>query len=432
LNKKTVRDIDLKDKRVMLRADYNVPVKNGVITDDYRIKQSLPTIQHILEQPGTSLIIISHLGRPEGHPDKDSSLEPAATALGDLLGKPVHFVSDCVGDTVKQAAANLKAGEVLLLENLRFHPEEEDDSADFAKALLESTGAQVFVQDGFGVVHRAHASTDAVAKLIPSVAGLLLEKEVDAISRVMKEPARPLITIVGGAKITDKAEILMRFIDIADCVAIGGAMANTFLAAEGIRVGKSLVEPEEFENARQIIKKARRLESEKTFNFLMPIDVVVSKKANGSVTTRLVDLSSHTLADIQAYPQKPPSSASEVADDEMILDIGPVSAAIIAGSIKLSKTVLWNGAMGVTETKGLAGAASPFAHGTRVVVDAMIGTSRQHQNRPFTLVGGGDTVGYVQQQGLVEEFDHVSTGGGASLELMAGRSLPGVEVLQDK
>jgi 3-phosphoglycerate kinase len=432
LNKKTVRDIDLQNKRVLLRADYNVPVKNGVITDNYRIKQSLPTVQYILEQPGTSLVIISHLGRPEGKTDKENSLEPAAQTLGELLGKPVRFAPDCIGDVVKRASDSLRPGEVLLLENLRFHPEEENNSADFAKAVVDATGTQVFVQDGFGVVHRAHASTDAIAKLIPSVAGLLLEKEVDAVTKVMEEPAKPLITVIGGAKITDKIDILNRFIDIADCVAIGGAMANNFLAAEGVRVGKSLVEPEAYEMAKEVVEKARQAETQRPFSLLIPVDVVVSNKMDGTAPTRVVDLSNHALADIEAYPKKPEPAAFEIGEAEMILDIGPVSAGIIAGALRLSKTVIWNGAMGVTETKGLAGAYDPFAHGTRVIVDAMIGTSRQHQNRPFTLVGGGDTVGYVEQQGLVEEFSHVSTGGGASLELMAGRSLPGVEVLEDK
>jgi len=432
LNKKTVRDVDLQNKRVLLRADYNVPVQNGVITDDYRIKQSLPTVQYILEQPGTSLVIISHLGRPEGHPDKENSLEPAAEALGELLGKPVRLVPDCVGDAVKQATGELKPGEVLLLENLRFHSEEEANSSDFAKAIIEAAGAQIFVQDGFGVVHRAHASTDAIAKLLPSVAGLLLEKEVEAIAGAMQDPTKPLMTIVGGAKITDKIDILNRFIDIADCVAIGGAMANNFLAAEGIKVGKSLVEQEALEMTQEVMQKAKQTETKRPFSFLVPVDVVVSGKMDGTAPTRVIDLSNHALADIEAYPKKPEPSAFEIGDGEMILDIGPVSAGIIAGAVKMSKTVIWNGAMGVTETKGLAGAHNPFAYGTRVIVDAMIGTSRQHQNRPFTLVGGGDTVGYVEQEGLVEEFSHVSTGGGASLELMAGRSLPGVEVLEDK
>ena len=432
LKKKTVRDIDLQNKRVLLRADYNVPVQNGVITDDYRIKQSLPTVKYILEQPGTSLVIISHMGRPKGPQDKENSLEPAAEALSELLGKPVRFIPDCVGDAVKQAAGNLKAGEVLLLENLRFHPEEEANSSDFSKTIIEATRAQVFVQDGFGVVHRAHASTDAIAKLIPSVAGLLLEKEADAITKVMQEPAKPLITIVGGAKITDKIDILNRFIDIADCVAVGGAMANNFLAAEGLKIGKSLVEPEAYDMAREVMEKARKAETERPFSFLVPVDVVVSTKMDGTAPTQVVDLSNHALADIEAYPKKPEPSAFEISGDKMILDIGPVSAAIIAGAIKLGKTVIWNGAMGVTETKGLAGTHNPFAHGTKVIVEAMIGTNPPHQNRPFTLIGGGDTVGYIEEQGLVEEFGHVSTGGGASLELMAGRSLPGIEVLADK
>ncbi|OGL24926.1 phosphoglycerate kinase [Candidatus Saccharibacteria bacterium RIFCSPHIGHO2_01_FULL_48_12] len=432
MTKKTVRDIDLQNKRVLLRADYNVPVQNGVITDDFRIRQSLPTVDYILSQPGTSLVLISHLGRPEGASDQGASLEPVATTLQELLGKKVRFVASNTGEEVKQASSSMQPGDILMLENLRFNPGEENNSIEFAKAVVEATGAQVFIQDGFGVVHRAHASTDAMAKLLPSVGGLLLEKEVDTIAKIMQAPARPLITVVGGAKISDKIEILNRFIDFADCVAVGGGMANSFLAAEDVRVGKSLVEPGALESAREILQKAKKTESERPFNFMLPVDVVVSTKTDGSAPTRIVDLSSHSLADIMAYPKRPERLAVEIADDEMILDIGPVSAGYISGAIKLSNTVIWNGACGVTETKGLAGASGPFAHGTKMIVDAMIGTSRYHQNRPFSLVGGGDTVGYVEEQGLTEEFGHVSTGGGASLELMAGRNLPGIEILGDK
>jgi len=432
MNKKTLKDIDLKNKRVLLRADYNVPVKNGIITNDYRIKQSLPTARYILEQEGSSLIIISHLGRPGGKPDHASSLEPAATHLADLLGKPVRFVSDCVGEQVERAVQNLKAGGIMMLENLRFHAEEESNSSDFAKAIVDATGAQVFVQDGFGVVHRAHASTEAIAKALPSAAGLLLEKEVETIAKVMKEPEHPMVTVVGGAKISDKVEVLNRFIDLADCVAIGGAMANSFLAAAGLKVGKSLVEPEAYDTAREIMQKASQAERQRPFSFLVPVDVVVSKNMEGKAPARIVDLTNQAIADVTSYPKKPDPAAFEVKEDEMILDIGPVSSGYIAGAIRLSRTVMWNGAMGVTETKGIAGAHAPFSHGTRTIVDAMIGASRQHANRPFTFIGGGDTVGYVEEQGLVDEFGHVSTGGGASLELMGGKKLPGIEALQGK
>ncbi|MBI5906961.1 phosphoglycerate kinase [Candidatus Saccharibacteria bacterium] len=414
-----------------MRADYNVPVKDGVISDDYRIKQSLPTIQYILEQEGTSLVITSHLGRPDGKVDQGFSLAPVAKRLAELLAKPVTFAGDCVGEQAKKAAEQLKPGGILLLENVRFHPEEEKNDSEFAKAIVAATGAKVFVQDGFGVVHRAHATTDAITKLLPSVAGLLLLKEVETITKAMEQPEHPLVAVVGGAKISDKIDILRRLIAIADCVAVVGAMANNFLKAEDVNIGKSIYEPEVLDTTRDILETARKTEASRQFNFLVPVDAVVSKAMDGSATTREVDLTSHSLSDIEAYPKIPPPSAYTVAPDELILDIGPITAAYIGGAIKASKTVIWNGTCGVTETKGIAGAHDPFAHGTRIVVDAMIGASRHHQG-PFTLVGGGDTVGYVEAQGLVGDFSHVSTGGGASLDLMSGKALPGVEALADK
>lgn len=431
-NKKTIREIDLTGKRVLLRADYNVPVQAGAIRDDYRIKQSLPTIKYILEQPGTSLVIISHLGRPTSADDHSASLAPVAKRLGQLLQVPVQFAGDCVGEPVKKAAGGLKAGGIVMLENLRYHPEEEKNDESFAKAIVEASGAEVFVQDGFGVVHRAHASTDSIAKLLPAVAGLLVEKEADTITRVMKDPARPLVAVVGGAKISDKIDILNRLIELADCVAIGGAMTNNFLLAEGIKVGSSLIEPEAISTAHDILEKARTVEQHKPFSFMVPADVVVSKDREGKAPTRIVDVASHTVADIQAYPKLPGQDAYTIAPDEMILDVGPVSAAQIAGAIKLARTVIWNGTLGVTEVKGIAGSHPPFAHGTKTIVEAMIGPTNWHHNKPFTLVGGGDTAGYVETEGLIDDFNHVSTGGGAALELMSGRKLPGIEVLLNK
>jgi phosphoglycerate kinase len=430
--KKTVRDIDLAGKRVLLRADYNVPLENGVISDDYRIRQSLPTIQHVLQQAGSSLVIISHLGRPKNPADKQFSLAPVARRLSELLGKQIAFADDCIGEAAKQAAGQLAAGGVLLLENVRFHPEEEKNDSDFAKAIVDATGAEIFVQDGFGVVHRAHATTEGLAKLLPAVAGLLLEKEVNAITDVMQNPERPLVAVIGGAKISDKIDILNRFIELADCVAVAGAMGNNFLMAEGFKMGKSIVEPEVMDTTKEILERAREAERQRDFNFLVPVDVVVSTSHDGTQPTRIVDLASHSLADIEAYPKKPDPRAFTINDDEMMLDIGPISAAHVAGTIKLSKTVIWNGTCGVTEVKGIAGTSDPYSHGTRLIVDAMIGTSNQHHHKPFSLVGGGDTAGYVESEGLLEDFNHVSTGGGASLDLMAGRSLPGVDVLLGK
>ncbi|MDB5169731.1 MAG: phosphoglycerate kinase [Candidatus Saccharibacteria bacterium] len=418
--KQTIRDVDVKGKRVLLRADYNVPLENGKISDDYRIKQSLPTVQYLLDH-GAAVIICSHLGRPSGPNDTSCSLKPVAERLSQLLKKPVTFSAELPGATVP------KPGEVMLLENLRFHPEEEQNDDNFAKQL--AAVADIFVQDGFGVVHRAHASTDAITRHLPSVAGLLLEKEVDTITKIMQKPQRPLVAIIGGAKIADKIDVLNKFIELADFVAIGGAMANTFLLASGVDVADSLVDKSELPVARDIIKKAEAETKERDFTFAIPRDGVVASKIDKLAPTRIVDWGAHVVADIENYPKRVPAAASHVHAHEKILDIGPFSGAFIAGGLQLANTVVWNGTMGVTETDGVQGPVGPYAHGTELIIDAMLG---QFGNRPFSLVGGGDTVGYVQERGLTEAFDHVSTGGGASLELMAGRTLPGVAALRDK
>jgi len=430
INKKTVHDIDLGGKTVLLRADYNVPVENGSITDDYRIRQSVPTVQYLLDQ-NCKVVICSHLGRPKGPYDKETSLEPVAARLGEIMNRQVAFAHDCIGDVVKEAVSHLEHGQILLLENVRYHEEEEKDDEAFARAIVEATGAEIFVQDGFGVVHRAHATTDAVARLLPSVAGLLLAKEVDAITRAMQEPARPLITIIGGAKISDKIELLQKFVEISDFVAVIGAMANTFLLAQGHAIGKSLAEPDSVEMAKQIIGIAEERAKNTKFSFIIPRDVVVSTNLDGSKPTRIVDIAQHTFADITAYPKQPLEASFTVQPDELILDIGPMTASLIAGALKLGGTAIWNGTAGVTETKGLAGAQAPFSHGTKIIVEGLIGASREDKNKPFTVVGGGDTIGYVESEGLAGDFNHVSTGGGASLELMAGKELPGVRVLWD-
>ncbi|HUD10142.1 MAG TPA: phosphoglycerate kinase [Candidatus Saccharimonadales bacterium] len=425
--KQTVKDIDLKGKRVLLRADYNVPVDdNGQITDDYRIQQSLPTIKYLLSQ-NVTLIICSHLGRPDGKPNAKLSLFPVAKRLKELLNVDVEFVPDCIGERVKKAASNLKSGQILVLENLRFHPEEEANDDGFAKQLAAL--ADVFVQDGFGVVHRAHASTEAITHHLPSVAGLLLEKEVDTITNVMENPKRPLAAIIGGAKIADKIDVLNKFIDIADFVAIGGAMANVFLMAEGIPIAKSKVEPDDKAIAKDVIARAKAKAAKQSFIFYIPQDAVVATSLDKIAKTRIVDWSAHVIADIESYPKRPPEASRHITDDEMILDIGPFSGAFVAGALQLSGTVVWNGTMGVTETVGLQGPIGPFAHGTELLIEAMLG---QFGHRPFSLVGGGDTVGYIEERHLVDSFDHVSTGGGASLELMAGGTLPGVAALLDK
>lgn len=426
-NKKTIRDIDLKGKRVLLRADYNVPIgANGEITDDYRIKKSLPTIQYLLKQK-CSIIICSHLGRPAGSDDTSCTLKPVAKQLQKLLGKDVEFIDECVGDDATKATVALKPGQIVLLENLRYHDAEEKNVDSFAKQL--AAHADVFVQDGFGVVHRAHASTDAITKFLPSVAGLLLEKEVDTITNVMEKPEKPLMAIVGGSKISDKIDILNRLIDVADVVAVGGAMANTFLLAQGIDVGKSKTEVDDVPLAKEIIEKAQAKSKKQNFIFYVPQDGIVASTIDKTAKTRIVDWGAHVIAEVENYPKRPPLASAQVAEDEMILDIGPFSGAFMAGSMQLANTVIWNGAMGVTETTSLQGPIGPFAHGTDMIVDAMVG---QYGHKPFTVVGGGDTVGYIEDNGLVDNFNHVSTGGGASMELMSGKKLPGVEALMDK
>jgi phosphoglycerate kinase len=424
--KQTIRDIDMRGKTVLLRADYNVPVRDGKITDDYRVQQSLPTIRYILEQ-GATLIICSHLGRPKSPMDTEYSLFPVAKRLQQLLDKPVAFATDTIGESAQKAVKGAKPGHVVLLENVRFYAEEEANDPSFAKQLASL--ADIFVQDGFGVVHRAHASTEGVTHYLPSVAGLLVEKEVDTITKVMKEPVRPLMAIVGGAKITDKLDVLHRFIALADFVAIGGAMANTFLAAQGHNVGDSLYEKADVPVAKSILRAAALEARKRPFVFSIPHDVVVAEKIDPAASTRIVELTSHTMADIQYYPGRVPAGASRVHAHEKILDIGPFSASFIAGGIQLANTVVWNGTMGVTETAGLQGPIGPTAHGTQTVIEALLG---ELGHKPFTVVGGGDTVGYVESRKLAEHFGHVSTGGGASLELMGGRTLPGVEALVDK
>lgn len=426
-NKKTVKDIDVRGKRVLLRADYNVPLDaKGNITDDYRLQQSLPTLQYLLEH-GASLLLCSHLGRPEGKVNPAESLFPVAKRLQELLGRPVEFVPETVGPRAKKVAENMKPGDVVLLENVRFNPGEETNDESFAKELA-SLG-DIFVQDAFGVVHHGAVSVSELPKYMPSVAGLLLEKEVDTITTAMEHPKRPLVAVIGGAKISDKIEVLQRFIDIADVVAVGGAMANTFLHASGLNVGKSKIAPDDLPLAKEILHKVAAVKEKREFVFYLPQDGVVSTKLDPAAPTRIVDWSAHVIASIEAYPKRPLHESSQVHENEMILDIGPFSGAFIAGLMQLAETVVWNGTMGVTETKSLQGPVGPTAHGTDLLVEAMLG---QFGHRPFSVVGGGDTVAFIQQQGLTASFDHVSTGGGASLELMSGRKLPGVEALGDK
>ncbi len=425
--KKTVRDVNLKGKTVLVRADYNVPLnKDGKIASDFRIQQSLPTIQLLLEQE-CRVVICSHLGRPEGPQDMEYSLRPVAQRLGRLLEKKVAFANDCVGESVVSKVKELSPGGVLLLENLRFHPEEEKNDDTFAKQL--ALLADVFVQDGFGVVHRAHASTDAITRHLPSVAGLLLEQEVKTITTVRDQPKRPLMAIVGGAKISDKIDILYKFVETADVVAVGGALANTFLLAQGVKIGKSLAEPDDVATARDVMERAKRKSKERPFTFYVPQDGVVASAIDPSAKTRVVDWGTQILSDIISYPKKPQKDLIEVGSKELILDIGPFSASFIAGALQLASTVVWNGNLGVTETKSLISPIGPTAQGTELVIDSLLG---KYGSKPFSVIGGGDTAAYVEARKLTEYFGHVSTGGGASLELMVGKTLPGVAALADK
>lgn len=425
-HKKTIKDIDVKGKTVLLRADYNVPLDEHLrITSDYRITQSLPTIEYLLSK-SCKIVIISHLGRPKGR-ETHISLAPVAKRLSELLDRPVQFSHKTVGDEVVQLVQGAKAGDIILLENLRYYPEEEANDTTFAKEL--AVLGEVFVQDGFGVVHRAHASTDAITKYLPSVAGLLLQKEVNTITDAMEKPSRPLMAIIGGAKISDKIDILKRLVDLADVVAVGGAMANTFLMAEGIEIGKSLADKDDIPLAKGIIERSQRKNRKQRFIFYLPQDGVVATKQDTHTKTRIVDWDAHVVASVESYPKRPSRTSGEVGKEEKILDIGPFSGAFIAGSMQLASTVIWNGTMGVTETPALHDPIGPFAHGTDIIVDALLG---EYGNRPFSVVGGGDTVSYLEQRQLTDAFNHVSTGGGASLELMSDKKLPGVEALQNR
>lgn len=428
--KQTIKDVDLNGKTVLIRVDFNVPVNDhGVISDDYRIKKALPTIEYALGK-GAKVVIASHMGRPKGKDDTSCSLKPVSVRLADLLHLPVKFSPDCISKDTKQTIKDLKVGDVLLLENLRYYQEEEKNDDNFAKQLAK--GCDVFVQDGFGVVHRAHASTEAITKHLPAYAGVLLEKEVTTINNAINDPKKPLAVVIGGAKISDKIDLLNTFIDKADFVAVVGAMANTFLLAGGIDVGSSLVEKSAVSGAKHILNKAKSKANKAKFTFYLPHDVVVAKGKDAVNPTRVVDINQHTWADINAYPKKPAKSSYSIASNEWILDIGPMSAAYIAGALATVNTAIWNGTAGVTEVKGLHGASSPYAHGTKIISEALIGEYAEHSH-PFTIVGGGDTVGYVESvPGLREQLGHVSTGGGASLELMAGYKLPGVEALLNK
>ncbi len=403
--KKSLRDVPLDGRTVLVRVDYNVPLHDGVIADDFRIRASLPTIHELLKRR-CKVVLCAHLGRPEGKPNEVESLEPIAHRLMELLHQPVKFVSDCVGDKVIQASKRLHEGDVLLLENLRFHPGEEANDRAFAESLARDSGAEYFVQDGFGVVHRAHASTEAVTHFLPSSAGLLIEKEYTMIMSAMSDPKRPLTAILGGAKISDKIHVIEKFVAVADRIIIGGAMANTFLKFNGLPIGASKTEDGCDDTIRHIYdavsKKAATPEAFAKF-LVLPTDVAVAKTIDGLAERRVV-------------------SVRDVAGDDRILDIGTKSIGNAVSIIASSHTVVWNGTMGMAELPN-------FAHGSARIALALA----QRKGEIMSVVGGGDTADFVMHWDGHDgaSFDHVSTGGGASIELMSGAKLPGIEALMN-
>ena len=403
-SKQTVRDIDVDRQVVLVRVDYNVPLKkDGSIDDDLRIRASLPTIKYLIERQ-CKLVLMSHLGRPEGR-DQSQSLAPVAARLSELLGQSVKFIDDCIGDKVYQTVKHAPCGSVILLENLRYYPQEEADDMEFAKNIAKSTGANLFVQDGFGAAHRAHASTHAITQFLPSFAGLLLEKEVTMINRSMELPARPFVAIIGGAKISDKIDLIKRFIDKADKILIGGAMANTFLKFKRYDMGKSLVESDQDEVLREIYDLATaKVGPENVDDFLvLPKDLAVSTS---------IDDPDQIRREV---------SVDKIANDEMALDIGTQAIDQFCDIITTAKTIVWNGPMGIAEKE-------VFSIGS-----ARIALAIAANNEDVSIVGGGDTADFVLKWSGGDEssFTHISTGGGASMELMSGKKLPGVESLLD-
>jgi phosphoglycerate kinase len=400
--KLTIRDIPLERQTVLVRADYNVPLgKDGTIKDDLRIRASLPTLKYLHDR-GCKIVIMSHLGRPEGK-DAVLSLEPVATRLSELLGHSVTFVEDCIGDKVIQAVKKAPPHSIILLENLRFYKEEEADDTAFAKKIAASTGARYFVQDGFGVVHRAHASTHAITLYIPSVAGLLLEREYQVITDAMEKPKRPLIAVLGGAKISDKIGVIERFVDMADKMIIGGAMANTFLHYKGFKMGASVLEKDEHEVLDRIYQASHKKRDESIEDFIiLPSDVAVAEEISPKTKRRNVSL-------------------SDIGTKDMALDIGDQSIERMVSEIKGAKTVIWNGTLGYAELP-------EFAHGS-----ARLALELATHPETTSIIGGGDTADFILKWDSAdgESFTHVSTGGGASLELMAGEKLPGIECLLD-
>ena len=393
MSARSIRDLDLKGRRLFLRVDFNVPLKNGVIGNDTRIRAALPTIRYALDAGAACVVIASHLGRPKGQPRPEMSLRPVATRLGELLGASVAFASDCVGPDAERAVQPPPPSRVVLLENLRFHPEEEQNDPGFAKGLAAL--ADVYVNDAFGAAHRAHASVEAIVRLMPeAAAGLLMEQELRFLGDALSEPARPFVAVLGGAKVSDKIEVINNLIPQVDRLIIGGAMAYTFLKAMGKPVGRSLVEDDKLDAARHIMTLA----SQRGLELLLPSDHVVAETIEAGTTVETLSVDDGAIG------------------TRMGLDIGPVTIAAYAASLADARTVLWNGPMGVFEI-------DVFARGTMAMANAVA------EVNGTTIVGGGDSIAAVTKAGVADRITHISTGGGASLEFLGGRTLPGVAVL---
>jgi len=394
MNKKTVRDVDVKGKKVLVRVDFNVPMdENLKITDENRILGALPTIRYLMDQ-GAKTILCSHLGRPKGEVNPKFSLAPVAKRLSELLGQPVKMARDVIGPDADSVVASLKPGEVALLENLRFHKEEEKNDEAFAKKL--ASYAEVYVNDAFGTAHRAHASTEGVARFLPAVSGFLLEKELVFLGKALENPDRPFVAILGGAKIADKLGVINNLLEKVDTLIVSGGMTYTFTVAKGGKIGNSMLEEDKIEYAREMIEKAK----DKGVKLLLPVDTVVADRFAND-------------ANIKVVP------TNDIPDGWQGLDIGPKTCALFADAIKGAKTVIWNGPMGVFEMPN-------FAEGTRAVAQAMADSGAT------TIVGGGDSAAAVIQMGFGDKITHISTGGGASLEFLEGLVLPGVAALNDK
>lgn len=389
-NKKTIKDIDVMGKRVLVRVDFNVPLKDGAVADDSRIQAALPTIRYLIEHQA-AVILCSHLGRPKGEAKAELSLRPAAEHLATLIDDPVSFSEDCIGSKVEEAAANLQPGEVMVLENTRFHPGEKQNDPEMAKQLAAL--AVVYVNDAFGSAHRAHASTTGVAEYLPAVAGFLMEKEIQYLGQTIADPARPFVAILGGAKISDKIDVIRNLLEKADSVLVGGGMANTFFKAQGFDVAESLVEDKALETAKLLLGQSDQ-------RLRLPVDMVIADAFTGNANQKIMPI-------------------GNVPEGWRILDIGPETVKAFREALEGAKTVVWNGPMGVFEFPA-------FAKGTFGVAEAVA------ECGAIAIVGGGDSASAVRKSGLADKITHISTGGGASLEMLEGKTLPGLAALEDR